>query len=318
MMRQHIMTVEQAEECNVRCKGEKIDVLDFDNLADFTSHMQGRIDAGDFEPGSGAYHDFPWQGPLTGRGARQYNGSQGWDGGITGKKLWKMMQEGGNEALASDFRKYTDALPDPDIEGRGVGVAMTPSGGVPVIPAVLAGHPECMLTIAEQDNNRSPIGVHVYMGAQAGVDAAAMSTRGAAILALVDRLALMRPVELFAYHCMPYWYGKRSADVDAPSNRMYRIRINTAPLSLAEAGLLLCSPSFVRHAIFGLEHADQCEITAPFGHRGCRDASIEAVCDRTPTDVVVGRVNSNQEIINDPVEWVRKRYMHALELIATD
>ena len=126
------------------------------------------------------------------------------------------------------------------------------AGGVPNVPAMLAGHPLAMRQRRRVEAPQAPLTILADIGASAGVDADEMRKRGVAILALVRALAHVRPVTLYACAAM---LPRGSVNPDtggALSTCAWAFPIDTAPLDLARAAHILTNPSILRTAGFAL------------------------------------------------------------------
>lgn len=115
------------------------------------------------------------------------------------------------------------------------------AGGAPNIPAFLAGAPMTMRRRVRMLDAAAPLTIALEIGVSQSVDAATIARRGAAALALARIAAGQRPVALWAYS------AARCGDGNAAA---YAVRLDTAPLDLARAAWLLCSPEACRRASF--------------------------------------------------------------------
>lgn len=116
------------------------------------------------------------------------------------------------------------------------------AGGAPNVSAYLAGSPMAMRRRVRTMDAAAPLTIAVEMTISAAADAATIARRGAAALALARIAAGSRPVTLWGI------YGAKSGDDHAA----YAVRIETAPLDVARAAWLLCSPESARRAAFGI------------------------------------------------------------------
>lgn len=119
-------------------------------------------------------------------------------------------------------------------------------GGVPDVPAYLAGHPLGMVRRKRVHTERAPVCVIVDTTISAGISHKTISARGAALLAFVRLLATRRAVEL--------WAG---TGTDSSYNGISRgaaytfTRIDTAPLDLTRAAYMLCDTAATRLLGYG-------------------------------------------------------------------
>lgn len=112
------------------------------------------------------------------------------------------------------------------------------AGGSPNVPAFLAGSPMSMRRRVRTMDTAAPLTIAVEMTVSANAKPAEIARRGAAALALARIAAAARPVTLWAF------YGAQNYG----QNAAFAVRIETAPLDLARAAWLLCSPEACRRA----------------------------------------------------------------------
>lgn len=68
-------------------------------------------------------------------------------------------------------------------------ISLDVAGSYPIVPAYIAGAPDCMVSIGQDERQTKPIvRLVLEMWGSAGVSAARLTTRGAAIMAHIDRL----------------------------------------------------------------------------------------------------------------------------------
>lgn len=114
------------------------------------------------------------------------------------------------------------------------------AGGVPNVPAMLAGQPMHMRQRRRMIKEAAPLNVMVDVTSSGGIDSATLERRGAALLALVRILSSVRPVSLYVcVNALPSSARNLTSSAVA-------VRIETAPLDLARAGHLLCSTGISR------------------------------------------------------------------------
>ena len=129
---------------------------------------------------------------------------------------------------------------------RSVTVAAV-AGGLPNVPAMLAGSPMAMRRRQRVTDQAAPLSVVVDLGVSSAVKSATLARRGAAALALVRLLAATRPVTLWVVagqQCSRY--------SDHAQNAAFAVRLDTAPLDLSRAAWLLCAPEAFRRAGFAV------------------------------------------------------------------
>lgn len=116
-------------------------------------------------------------------------------------------------------------------------------GGVPNVPAFLAGAPLTMRRRVRMMDTAAPLTVAVELGVSQSVDNVTIARRGAAALAFARIAAATRPVDLWVY------FSSRDGS-DKPA--AMAVRVDTAPLDVARAAWLLCSPEALRRAAFAV------------------------------------------------------------------
>jgi hypothetical protein len=178
-------------------------------------------------------------------------------------------------------------------------------GGVPNVPAFIAGHPLNMRRRVRRENEAAPIAVIVDTISGADIEADKVNRRGAAILALVRALSARRPVELWACGAL---------DADNTKNAVFvLIRIETTPLDLATAAFALAHAAFPRQLIhrYGFAHYGF-QGRRPFGGIGPLETAQfrAAVLPALPhvTDAVcVPGMGANDLSLTDPAAWLARQ-----------
>jgi hypothetical protein len=165
-----------------------------------------------------------------------------WYGGVTFDQACQLAIHGDvklvekSDALLAKFERYA-------FETAGKGWRNDVTGGLPDVPAFIAGHPLNMRRRTRLDSAAAPIAIIVDTTISAAINAETIMRRGAAILALVRILAGRRPVELWAV-----------SQVDANDKGCATVgaRINTTPLDLGTAAFALTHPAFPRRLCYGI------------------------------------------------------------------
>lgn len=181
-------------------------------------------------------------------------------------------------------------------------------GGVPNVPAFLAGQPLTMRRRERTVSEQAPLSIFVSLELSGGIDITTMRKRGAAILALVRRLSNLRPVELFV--CCSIGQMNVAAHIIC--------RVDTAPLDLARAAHVLTCPSATRGVCYASggqllnDHLGQRgEWTGQWAYaddnvyrRNAREILASAV---TPNAEVlyVSAAHVNDPAIKQPTQWLR-------------
>lgn len=170
--------------------------------------------------------------------------------------------------------------------------------------AYLRGEPQNMRRRVRVEHERSPIRVCLELIVSAGVSHDQLARRGAAIAALAVRLAEVRPVELWVS-----WGNMASSHTSVCG----RVRLDTTPLSMANAVAVMASPMFCRGILFG-EMWRQGKATSEnslpwaFGYPSDADRTrkLRAALQLEPQDIFIpgGHLTEAAQFMADPVAWV--------------
>lgn len=113
------------------------------------------------------------------------------------------------------------------------------AGFFPCVPSFLAGVPENMMMRRADENTAAPVRVFVDVTSSAGISAAKVQARGAALLAFVLMLSRVRPVELNSV-----------CGLGGGNEMTCIIRHNSHPMMIAECAWCLSSAAFPRGIIY--------------------------------------------------------------------
>jgi hypothetical protein len=237
----------------------------------------------------------------------EYTGSRTGDSGWHGPKDWGQTVQAFGGRGCPDIGKRVGALvlnlasrlpapPRPQWVRR-------PAGVLPVVPAYLAGTPAAMLD--RRKIQAGPVKVVASVGASASWDPDSMAKRGAAVAALVARLAQVRPVELWI-----------SAELGAP-NVVTLCRVPTSPLDVDAVGYALAGTEVFRRFMIGLQEVRQPSYDGSWTHAGdgfvtgaSWTAGIRQALGLTGSDVYVPPAYGSPRghpALEDPVRWVIDR-----------
>jgi hypothetical protein len=179
-------------------------------------------------------------------------------------------------------------------------------GGVPNVPAFLAGHPLCMRRRERVTSEQAPLAIYVSLELSAGISVDVMRKRGTALLALVRRLSNVRPVEL--YVCCSIGNNGQAAHII--------VKVDTSPLDLARAAHLLTCPSVTR----GLAYTTGAHLLRKhlgsawsgdwaFGNvKTYRDNAREIFASVAPAGseaLYITAAHSSDKSVTNPVAWLR-------------
>jgi hypothetical protein len=199
-------------------------------------------------------------------------------------------------ALVRDLAGRLPAPPRPQWVRR-------PAGVLPVVPAYLAGTPAAML-----DRRRiqaGPVKVVASVGATWSWTPEDMERRGAAVAALVARLAQVRPVEL--------WIASEAGN----PNTVELCRIPTSPLDVDAVGYALAGTGVFRRLLLGMQSARSADFSGQWTHVDYSPplsapwvAGIREALGLTSSDVYVPPAYGSPDghpALEDPVRWVIDR-----------
>jgi hypothetical protein len=187
----------------------------------------------------------------------------------------------------------------------------SPCGAYPIVPEYLAGHPTPMRTRRADANASNPVRIWACLTCSAGVTQDTLRKRGAALMALLLKLAEIRPVELWAVIFM---------DSPIDGEGVVAIRLPSDPLSEAHCAYALTSSGFVRG--FGYDYIrahwrSTGSWPRGFKYGGSNNAYLDALKIRLggePHDLMIEPAKmSNEKISTDPVGWVNDQIRAILD-----
>mgnify|MGYP001050691452 CR=1 FL=1 len=154
---------------------------------------------------------------------------------------------GGNLDLVARADCLLDKI-ETDLDLAGLERQSVPAlaGGAPCVPAMLAGHPLTMRARRPASTPAGELTILASLFISAGISHDVIARRGAAALALVRAVSLVRPVRLVVFSPSDGAAG-RSVILSAP--------IETAPLDLARAAWALTAPELLRQLCIPIEDA---------------------------------------------------------------
>jgi hypothetical protein len=179
-------------------------------------------------------------------------------------------------------------------------------GGVPNVPAYLAGHPLTMRRRERVLSEQGPLSIFVSLELSAAIDAETMRKRGVAMLALVRLLSNVRPVTLWAVCAV----GNSKTAVNILT------RIDTSPLDLARAAHVLTNPCVTRGLCLAI--ADEMH-KKHFGsgwyggwaygshdtyRTNARETFRAAVADNGEA-LLIPAAHKDDQCVNDPIAWLK-------------
>lgn len=179
------------------------------------------------------------------------------------------------------------------------------SGPVPIVPAAIAGLPDNMLRLEQQETTGVPLRIFVSVCLSGGCGPDVIAQRGIAINALLQSVSARRPVELCIFGDMG----------DAGSHGMCTpvIRIQAMPLDVATLTGALTDPDFLRTLLFAYAYKHSPWTgqwawgTSPTDPDA--QAKTRAALGCAPDDLVIlgAYLSESDLIIRDPMAWVQEQ-----------
>jgi len=191
-----------------------------------------------------SYLAFPDLGALAQAATGLRERDAGW-AGATRAQAQRRAIEGNLDLVARADRLLDQIETDLDLSSLSRQSVPALAGGAPCVPAMLSGHPLTMRARRPVTNPAGEIAILVSAFISATISHNVIARRGAAVLALVRAVALVRPVRLVIFSPSDGHHG-RSALLSVP--------IETAPLDLARAAWALTSPEFLRQICIPIEN----------------------------------------------------------------
>jgi hypothetical protein len=121
-----------------------------------------------------------------------------WAGGMTRGETGAALRDGYLPAVAESDAYMAKLEAKFDFAAHMFRNVDAVSGGVPIVPAYLAGHPLNMRRRERVMREMAPLTLLVDTASSGGIPASDLAKRGAAILALARLLAGWRPIKIFA------------------------------------------------------------------------------------------------------------------------
>jgi hypothetical protein len=242
--------------------------------------------------------------PAVRAKARGVQGRDSFIGGLTWDQALRMAVEGDAAAVAASDALLSQLEDAGDIYATRRRTIDDVVGGVPNVPAFLAGHPASMRRRVREQHEAAPLSVVVDLTSSAGISAADVQRRGIAVLALVRALTARRPVEL--------WVGC-SIDADAMRGAFHMYaRVETTPLDLLRAAHWISHPSMSRGLIYATGRALYgYRGSWPYGRGPLTAEHGRLVLSRAlphATDVLyVPAIHASDALVSQPLAWVRQQ-----------
>jgi len=185
-------------------------------------------------------------------------------------------------------------------------------GGLPNVPAYLAGSPLAMRQRVRRESAMAPMTIVVECVSSGSISGSDIHKRGIAVLALVRALAGRRPVTLWLAGSMKP-AGAKTAEGEKLSSVCLAVPVDTAPLDLARAAHLLTHTGVSRSVAYRLAahmtSGTHGQIYWPNDDFGAYKANCAAAwCALLGTDpadtLVLPPVHASDDCIKRPVKWL--------------
>lgn len=232
--------------------------------------------------------------------AKKSRGAQNWNGNQTYAQARKMLWQGDSAAVERS-EKLLDKMEASGIELETEYWDNDLAGAIPCIPSYLAGSPESMRRLVETNSETSPVKIFASVCLSGGFSATETETRGTAILALVRKLSMIRPVELHIYADM---HG-RDVNDGRGNCAIPVIKLDTAPLDLTTVSYALANPGFLRQLCFAW--GDQRGFDGAWAWRGSPgsyEKRIKEEFKAEAQDMVINGAYLSDDLMRNPLKWV--------------
>jgi hypothetical protein len=201
----------------------------------------------------------------------------------------------GNLSLIPKAEALLDQI-DADLELDSPQWQSSVAGAFPDVPAFLSGDPECMRARVVQANEKAPVRVFVCTTSSCGVSAETLLKRGIAALALVMQLVKQgRPIELWTF-------TKLDGDSAHKGNSCFLVRMPTAPIDMARIAHCLSACSFDRSIAMTFARR-----MTGFKGKWASEQDSRKLVGASPCDIVLNESRYGDDIVNNPVDWIRQQ-----------
>lgn len=245
--------------------------------------------------------------PADQQSRRNCTADSNWTGGLSYEDSLRRVQEGCNAAAARSDA-YLSKLEARDFVSRKFVTVAAVAGGLPCVPAMLAGHPLAMRQRRRQMTDSAPLAIIVDVASSGSVSAAKLEKRGAAITALVRMLSAVRPISLYVGVSVTLGGTKNATHVFC--------RIDTAPIDLARTAHMLTHASVSRAMFYGTayrragadKHASSLHWPYSAGPELIRAHAHEILSRAIPEaaeSLYIGAAFERDECIDQPERWLQ-------------
>lgn len=169
-------------------------------------------------------------------------------------------------------------------------------GAVPNVPAYLSGSPYSMRRKIKYQDDTAPLTICASLSTSAGISADLLMQRGTAILALVMKLAELRPIKLQLFH---------EAGNGGSTNLFQVFDVQTQPLALANACHALTSANYQRGIALCLQDLCGMPSYGPWPRNRHDIMAYRAYLQLGEEDLLIMGAHISE--FNNPHEWLKKQ-----------
>lgn len=204
----------------------------------------------------------------------------------------------GDESIVARSEQVMSDLEDQLPHSPGWSNVYDVVGSLPVIPALLAGHPQHMRRRERVAKATAPLTIFMDLTSSMGIHRRDILKRGIVMLALVRCLVMVRPVEL--------WVGASLGGGPGGQSGTVAWRIDTAPMDLARSGFHIADVNMSR--LFGYamcESMIDAHLPGSFADTNERMAELREIAGWHDV-LMVPRIHLHDPLVTDPVGWIKR------------
>lgn len=214
----------------------------------------------------------------------------------------------GDESMVEASNAYLTKLEDMiTVETKKFRIIDDVSGGLPNVPALLAGHPLAMRRRQRVASDQGAITILLDLTTSQGISTQQIERRGAALLALVRILSSLRPVNLYAMTALGCVGHHRNVCACT------LVHVETAPLDLARAAYLLSARNVSRELFFRygdtFMEVTEGDITWPWNNRDLGHRELPAIIGQHIAGEIAFIPGMHVDDVNKdrPEKWLREQ-----------
>jgi hypothetical protein len=245
--------------------------------------------------------------PETHASRRNCSAGNDWTGSMAWDDSLRRVHEGCNAAAAKSDA-YLSKLEARDFVSRKFVTVASVAGGLPCVPAMLAGHPLAMRQRRRQMTDSAPLAIIVDVASSGSVKASELEKRGGAITALVRLLSAVRPVSLYIGCSVTLGGTKDATHVFC--------RMDTSPIDLARTAHMLTHASVARGMFYALcyerggAQGDERSLKWPYAEgpkliRAHAHAILSRAIPEATESLYIGAAFETDECIDQPEKWLQ-------------